>query len=120
MELAVGKAHGFALAAEVEVRMLRVANRPAAIVVGERLNGLALARRYYEFCVLQGHNVKLSIVDIPKICADADYKQPPLHDGNGEQRSEIQGLRVVIARMTDDLALLQCPLRGAVGIREAC
>jgi ABC-type uncharacterized transport system ATPase subunit len=64
MELAVGKAHGFALAAEVEVSMLRVADRPAAIVVGERLNGLTLARRYYKFCVVQGHNAKLSIIVI--------------------------------------------------------
>lgn len=64
MELAVGKAHGFALAAEVEVGMLRVAYRPAAVVVGKRLNGLALARGYYKFCVVQGHDVKLSIIDI--------------------------------------------------------
>lgn len=64
MELTVGKAHGFALAAEVEVRMLRVADRPAAVIIGERLNGLALARGYYKFCVVQGHNVKLSIKDI--------------------------------------------------------
>jgi len=97
MKLAVGKAHGFPLAAEMEVRMLRVADRPAAVVVGERLNGLALARRYYKFCVVQGHNARLSIIEVREdrcACTD-DARSSPDHPSpryaHGEQSSEIQG-----------------------------
>jgi hypothetical protein len=63
VKCAVGLSRYLALAAKMKVGVLRIADRPAAIVVGERLNRLAFTQGDNEFCIVRGHGVWLSIKD---------------------------------------------------------
>jgi hypothetical protein len=71
MKRTVRKTRRFVLATEVEVGVLRIADRPAAVVAAERLNGLALVRRYYEFCIVQGHESDFLSVTSQKLARRA-------------------------------------------------
>ncbi len=60
VELAVGQAGDLVLAAEVEVGHLRVADRPAAAALDQRLDGFALGERDDD--LLDGRNVGLRLL----------------------------------------------------------
>jgi len=59
VKFAVGKAWHLGLAAEVEIPVLWVANRPSAVVAQERGDRLSLPRRDYQVVVSEGCGLAL-------------------------------------------------------------
>src|SRR5581483_10449898 len=106
VEIAVGKARDLLLAAEVEVGLLRVADRPAAAALGERLDVLALGLRDHQ--LLGRWRVGLGV-------AEVELTQRRVADG-GEARLD-QPLGLLRARARP--MRLHARRRGAAGQTEA-
>src|SRR5581483_8119080 len=106
VEIAIGKARDLLLAAEVEVGLLRVADRPAAAALGERLDVPALGRRDHQ--LLGRRRVGLGVAEI-------ELPQRRVADG-GEARLD-QPLGLLRARARP--VRLHARRRGAAGQTEA-
>ena len=76
MDFAIGQQRHLVAPAEMEVRQLRIANRPAATAIGQRLDRLALGqrdfdllrRRHVSFCIhIEGPHGRIAALREPRL-----------------------------------------------------
>src|SRR5262245_43083760 len=93
VKFAVGQAHYLALAAEVEVRMLGIADRPAARDFRQGLNVFALVDGDLEF--LCGRRIRFGITQVEIAqCGVADVGKPRLHKALGRLHAGPRPMRL--------------------------